>query len=143
MNNYYIVSSNILSEQLEKVLEVRKLLHSGTVRDISAACKQVGISRGTYYKYKDAVYEFEDKNVRKASLSLILEDQKGSLLKVLQVLTSYPVNIVTINQNVPVNGLANISITIDISEMHRDLHTLIDDLKKLKNLKRAELIAME
>ncbi|MBQ1809886.1 MAG: hypothetical protein II016_01990, partial [Erysipelotrichaceae bacterium] len=107
------------------------------------ACKQTGISRGTYYKYKDAVYEFEDKNVRKASLSLILEDQKGSLLKVLQVLTSYPVNIVTINQNVPVNGLANISITIDISEMHRDLHDLIGDLKRLKNIKRAELIAME
>ncbi|MBQ1810612.1 MAG: ACT domain-containing protein [Erysipelotrichaceae bacterium] len=143
MNKYYIVSSSILSEQLEKVIEVRKLLHSGAVKDISTACKQTGISRGTYYKYKDAVYEFEDKNVRKASLSLILEDQKGSLLKVLQVLTSYPVNIVTINQNVPVNGLANISITIDISEMHRDLHYLIDDLKHLKNIKRAELIAME
>ena len=143
MNKYYIVSSRILSDQLEQVLEVRKLLQSGTVRDISAACKEVGISRGTYYKYRNAVFEFEDKDVRKASLSLILEDHKGSLLKVLQVFTAYPVNIVTINQNVPVNGLANISITIDISEMHQDLEMLMSDLRKLKNLKRVELIAMD
>ena len=83
MSKFYVVSSDILPEVLEKVLEARTLLQSGKVKRISEAVKQVGISRGTYYKYKDTVFSFsQEQNNRKAVITMTLRSEKGTLSKV-------------------------------------------------------------
>ena len=86
MSKYYVVSSDILPDVLEKVIEARNLLQSGKVKRISEAVKAVGVSRGTYYKYKDAVFSFNDETSRRrAVITMIISQQAGSLSKVLNL----------------------------------------------------------
>ena len=118
MEKYYIVDSAILPDVLDKVIEARSLLQNGEVKQVSEAVKRVGISRGTYYKYKDYVF-LPDKGMsaRKAVISLMLHHDKGILSEVLNVMSKTNANILTINQNIPIHGWASVVISFDISEM--------------------------
>jgi len=83
MSKFYVVSSAILPDVLEKVMEAQTLLQTGQVRKISEAVKKVGISRGTFYKYRDAVFSFHEENSRrKAILTMVVQDEKGALSKI-------------------------------------------------------------
>ena len=109
MSKFYVVSSEILPEVLEKVIEARSLLQKGKVKRISEAVKMVGISRGTYYKYKDTVFSFDqEQSRRKAVISMILRSETGSLSKVINLLSSQQINILAINQTIPINGVHNV-----------------------------------
>ncbi|MDO4466694.1 MAG: ACT domain-containing protein [Bacillota bacterium] len=144
MSKYYVVSSDILPEVLEKVIEARSLLQSGKAKRISVAVKEVGISRGTYYKYKDAVFAFnQDESRRKAIVSTIISSEKGSLSQVLTLLANLQVNILAINQTIPINGVHTLSLTLDVSEMDFSVQGMIDLINELPVIERCELIAVE
>ncbi|MBQ0065256.1 MAG: ACT domain-containing protein [Firmicutes bacterium] len=144
MSKYYVVSSDILPEVLEKVIEARSLLQSGKAKRISVAVKEVGISRGTYYKYKDAVFAFnQDESKRKAIVSTIISSEKGSLSQVLNLLAGLQVNVLAINQTIPINGVHTLSLTLDVSEMEFSVQGMIDLINDLKVIERCELIAVE
>ena len=113
---YLIVDKAILPDYFEKVIEARTLLRDGKFQNVSEAVKEVGISRSTYYKYKDFVFSPSDSNIgRKALISIMLEDKKGALSEILNFLYSVECNIITINQNIPINEVASIIISMDIS----------------------------
>ena len=96
---YLIVSKEILPDYYEKVIEARNLLNDGKVKGISEAVKMVGISRSTYYKYKDYVFAPSDNSMgRKALISMMLDHKKGVLSEVINYLSSVDGNILTINQ---------------------------------------------
>lgn len=144
MSKYYVVSTDILPEVLEKVIEARSLLQSGKAKRISVAVKEVGISRGTYYKYKDAVFAFnQDESRRKAIVSTIISSEKGSLSQVLNLLAGLQVNILAINQTIPINGVHTLSLTLDVSEMDFSVQGMIDLINELPVIERCELIAVE
>lgn len=144
MNEYYVVSSEILPEVLEKVLQARKLLDTGQVRRISEAVKEVGISRGTYYKYKDAVFQFtQEENSRKAIISLVLRNEPGALAKVVGRLAQFHANILSLNQTIPINGVAGLTLTIDAGSMQVTIDELVDYLQSLDPVSRVELVAVE
>lgn len=144
MSKYYVVSSDILPEVLEKVIEARSLLQSGKAKRISIAVKEVGISRGTYYKYKDAVFAFnQDESRRKAIVSTIISSEKGSLSLVMNLLAGLQVNILAINQTIPINGVHTLSLTLDVSEMDFSVQGMIDLINELPVIERCELIAVE
>ena len=104
MEKYYIVDSTILPDVLDKVIEARSLLQNGEVKQVSEAVKRVGISRGTYYKYKDYVFlPAQGMSERKAVISLMLHHDKGILSEVLNTMSSVNANILTINQNSPIH----------------------------------------
>ena len=115
-NKYLLVDKAILPDYYEKVIEARSLLSSGMVNDVSEAVKVVGISRSTYYKYKDYVFAINsDTECRKAVLSFTLSHKAGLLGEVLNKLSEIGANILTITQNMPINSRAHVVISLDIS----------------------------
>ncbi len=144
MNKFYIVSSDILPEVLEKVLEAQTLLQQGKVKRISEAVKTVGISRGTFYKYKDAVFSFsQESGNRKAIVNAIIKDQTGVLSQLLSYLASQSINILALNQTIPLNGIASLTLTMDISFLENHISELLKDLEQLGYVQKASLVAVE
>jgi len=143
-SKYLLVDKSILPDCYEKVIEARNLVTSGKVRDVSDAVKQVGISRSTYYKYKDYVFMTNtDTECRKAVISFSLSHKAGLLGEVLGVLSGVGANILTITQNMPVNSRAHVVLSIDISHMTYDMDTTIITLNRMDGVSNTKLIAIE
>ena len=144
MSKYYVVSGDILPDVLEQVMQARILLQSGKAKRISEAVKMVGISRGTYYKYKDAVFSFNaEQSNRKAIISMILRNEKGTLSKVLSLVSVKQVNVLAINQTIPINGIANVALTLDISDLEISIQSLVSLIEAMPMVEKAELVAVE
>lgn len=144
MSKYYVVSGDILPDVLEQVMQARILLQSGKAKRISEAVKMVGISRGTYYKYKDAVFSFNaEQSNRKAIISMILRNEKGTLSKVLSLVSVKQVNVLAINQTIPINGIANVALTLDISDLEISIQSLVSLIEAMPIVEKADLVAVE
>ena len=144
MSKYYVVSGDILPDVLEQVMQARILLQSGKAKRISEAVKMVGISRGTYYKYKDAVFSFNaEQSNRKAIISMILRNEKGTLSKVLSLVSVKQVNVLAINQTIPINGIANVALTLDISDLEISIQSLVSLIEAMPMAEKADLVAVE
>ncbi len=144
MEKYYIVDSSILPDSFGKVIEARQLLEKGVVTQVSEAVKRVGISRGTFYKYKDLVF-LPDENIshRKAIISFLLEDKSGLLAQVLQITSASGASVLTINQNVPIHDVASIVISLDINQMNQTLTALMQEIQTISGASNVHLVAME
>ena len=144
MSKYYVVSGDILPDVLEQVMQARILLQSGKAKRISEAVKMVVISRGTYYKYKDAVFSFNaEQSNRKAIISMILRNEKGTLSKVLSLVSVKQVNVLAINQTIPINGIANVALTLDISDLEISIQSLVSLIEAMPMVEKADLVAVE
>lgn len=141
---YLIVSKEILPDYYDKVIEARNLLNDGKVKGISEAVKMVGISRSTYYKYKDYVFMPSDNSMgRKALISMMLDHKKGVLSEVINYLSSVDGNILTINQNIPINDVASVVISMDISDAALPIEEIITSLGEMDYVNCPKLLALE
>ena len=144
MSKYYVVSGDILPDVLEQVMQARILLQSGKAKRISEAVKMVGISRGTYYKYKDAVFSFNaEQSNRKAIISMILRNEKGTLSKVLSLVSVKQVNVLAINQTIPINGIAYVALTLDMRDLEISIQSLVSLIEAMPMVEKADLVAVE
>ncbi|MBO4930180.1 MAG: ACT domain-containing protein [Clostridia bacterium] len=144
LDSYLIIHKSILPEYYEKVLEVRRLLEDGTVREVSQAVKQVGISRSTYYKYKDFILEPSEMSIgRKAVLSVMLSHEPGVLSAVLAHISELGGSVLTITQSLPIHGKASVTLTLDTSGMPGALNQLMEALAKTPGAENPKLIAVE
>lgn len=143
--NFLVVDKRVLPEVYEKVIEAKKLLKEGKVKEITEATKQVGISRSVYYKYKDFVFEFSETSSsgRKIIFSMVVTHKKGVLSSVLNLLSEYGGNILTIDQGIPINGLAFVSITMDVSVINSEISTMLKNVGEIDGVEKVEFIAME
>ncbi|NLZ76264.1 MAG: ACT domain-containing protein [Erysipelotrichia bacterium] len=142
--DYLIIHKKVLPDYFIKVIEVNQAIKEKKYPNISEAVKAVGISRSTYYKYKDYVFLPEESTItKKAILSVDLIHRPGSLSSVLNVLKNNKISILTISQSLPVNELANVIISIDITDINISMNELIRELKVLKQVKDVKLIAFE
>ena len=143
-SKYLLVDKQILPSYYEKVIEARSLLTSGNVKDVSEAAKAVGISRSTYYKYKDYIFATNsDIDGRKAIISFTLAHKPGILSNVLKVLSENGANILTITQNLPVNSKAHVVLTLDVTELKQELTPLLKEINSIDGVSGAKLIAVE
>lgn len=141
---FLIVNSKVLPEVFEKIILVKELIYTGKVKDISEGVKKVGISRSAYYKYKDHVFLVsEGLKGQKATFALLLNHEAGVLSKVLDKIAECGGNILTINQDIPINNAANVTITFDISAMKVDIRDVLGEIEKINNILKVKLIAME
>lgn len=141
---FLLVDSKVLPEIFVKVMEAKRLLQLGECKTTSEAAERTGISRSAFYKYKDHVLLIEEMGKdRVVTLFFLLLDQPGTLSRILAVLADDGANILTINQNIPINSLANVTITIRAKDMTKDLSTLLSELKNLQGVRNAEVIAGE
>lgn len=144
LDNYLIIHKSILPDYYDKVLEVRRLLESGAVREVSQAVKQVGISRSTYYKYKDYILEpSEMATGRKAVLSVMLSHEPGILSSVLAHISDQGGSVLTITQSLPIHGKASVTITLDISGMPGPMTQLMSALESSPGVEHPRLVAVE
>ncbi len=143
IKDYLIVSKKILPDYFDKVLEARMLLESSQCKSISDAVKQVGISRSTYYKYKDHIFNPSEDFGRKFTLSLSLADNQGILAKVLNIIRERQTSVITIHQDIPINHAAFVIITLDGKDLLGSIEELRADLEKLEGIHEVCLVAME
>ena len=142
-DGYLIVDKRILPEYYEKVVKARELLSVGKVKDVSEAARLCGISRSTYYKYKDHVFRPADEFGRKAVIAMMLGHEKGVLSEVLNILSYSGANILTITQSLPVNGRASVVISLDMSHMDRSMDDTLQEIAALSAASGVKLIAVE
>lgn len=142
--NFLIVDKRSLPDVYEKVVDAKRLLKEGKVKDVTEAAKTVNISRSVYYKYKKTVFELAETEVgQKVTLNMMINDNKGVLSCILNYISEEGGSIITINQGIPMNKKANVSLTINISSINGDLTTLMDGLSKIKDVESVEFVAME
>ena len=139
-----VIDKKVLPEVFEKVINAKKLLKEGKVKEVTEATKQAGISRSVYYKYKDYVFEFaETSQGRKIIFNMTVTHKQGVLSKVLNLLSKYNGNILTIDQGIPINNSAHVSITMDISSDKKEIKEILDEIAEVDGVEKVEFIAME
>ena len=139
--NMYIVSKDVLPEAILKTAQVKELLTRGEALTVNEAVEKVGLSRSAYYKYRDGVFPFYQATKEKIiTISLILEHHTGVLSNILNTLAEAKGNILTINQGIPLQNVANVSISIDTAEAKDDVEELIHRIQQIDGVKKVELI---
>ncbi|MBW1606029.1 ACT domain-containing protein [Lactobacillus sp. Sy-1] len=144
MDKYYIVDQSLLPETFSKVIQARHMLDTGQFKKISDAVKAVGISRGSYYKYKDLVYEANNASWdRKALISFMLDNKNGLLSRVLATISDSNANILTINQNIPIHNVASVVISLDLTHMEHTIDELLVSIRNIDGTSNVNLISIE
>jgi len=144
LNQYLIIDKQILPDYYEKVVQAREMVESGKVREISEAVRRVGISRSTYYKYKDYILKPSQMSYgRKAVLSMLLLHEPGILSQVLSRLTEAEANVLTITQSLPVNNQASVTLSLDISQTSAGMRDVVQALEGLRGVEQVRLVAVE
>ena len=129
---FLIVSADVLPEVILKVLEAKRLLSKAQAKNSSEACRMVGISRSAYYKYKDNVQLYEERdNSQLGTLYLKLSDEPGVLSRVLKKLYDNSANILTVNQNIPVDAVAIVTISIRVNRDEVSMEEILRNLSEI------------
>lgn len=140
--NYYIVDAEALPEIFRKVVEARRMLDTGEAETVNQAVQIAGISRSAFYKYKDAVRPFQDMlHGRIVTFQLMLKDETGILSHVLNLFAASGANILTINQGLPVNGCAVVTVNAETSGLQGTLQELLARLDGARGVLRGEILA--
>ncbi|MCG7336966.1 ACT domain-containing protein [Sporosarcina sp. ACRSM] len=127
---FYLVREDVLTESMLKMLEAKRLLASGEESTIQEATRRVGLSRSAFYKYRDTVFPFESiARERILTIFIQMEDRKGSLAVLLQIISDARCNVLTIHQTIPVQGRANITLSLDVTEMPIRMEEFLQRLK--------------
>lgn len=138
---YYVVREDLLPEGILKTEQAKDLLRRGEASTVHEAAERVGLSRSAFYKYKDGVYPLEQAaRERIATLAMDLEHRSGVLSKVLGTLATSGGNVLTISQSIPLQGMANVVVTLDASGLSGSLAELVDRLKALDGVRRTTVV---
>lgn len=139
--NFYLVSKEILPEAILKTVMVKEILQRGEAFTVNEAVERVGLSRSAFYKYRDGVLPvYQESEEEIITLSLILEHKPGVLSDVLNSVAEMKGNVLTINQGLPLQSVANATLSIDIREMQDDLVALVSMLHCLNGVKKVEIV---
>lgn len=143
-SKYLVIDKTMLPDVFEKVLLAKELLRTGEVTEITEAVKRVGISRSTFYKYKDGVFPLDDKSMgKKVTLSFLLSHKQGVLSNVLQTISNQGGNVLTINQDIPIHEIANVSITFETRDMTNSVDEVIEEVKEIEGVRKLVVVTME
>ena len=143
-STYLLVDASVLPEVFSKVIEVKKILSRGRIKAVNEAVKEAGISRSAYYKYKDFVFPFyETSRGRVITLFFVVEDFSGILSSIINKIAIARANIITINQNVPINGLADVTISIETTGMTMDIKEMMENIGTIDGVRRQEILARD
>ena len=143
-NVYYVVKKGALPEVLLKVVEANRLIDTQKAVSVQEAVDMVGISRSSYYKYKDDIFPFHDSaQGTTLTLSCQMNDEPGLLSDVLKVVAEFKANILTIHQSIPINGIASLSLSIQILAATGDVSEMIQEMEKKNGVHSVKVLARE
>lgn len=142
VTKYFLVAEDVLPEVIRKVAEANRMLRAGEARTALEASRAVGISRSAFYKYRDAVRPFtEMRTERIITFYALLKNNPGVLSDVLSIFAGSGANILTINQSVPTNGCAAVTVSAETSAMGETIEQLIAEVSALDGVVRFEVLA--
>ena len=141
---YYVVKEKAVPEVLLKVLEVKKQMESNRKLTVQQAAEKVGISRSSFYKYQDDIFPFHD-NAKGKTITFILQmdDEPGILSDVLKIIVEYHGNILTIHQSIPINGVATLTISVDIAPELGDAAAMVDHIEERSGVHELKILGRE
>lgn len=138
---FYLVREDVLPEAMQKTLQAKRLIERGRVDSIADAVQMVDLSRSAYYKYRDTVFPFHTMvKERIITLFFHLEDRSGTLSHLLSVVASAGCNVLTIHQTIPLQGRANVTLSLDVSGIQLELNGLLSRLKSLEFVEKVEVL---
>lgn len=142
-SKYYVVKQKALPEVLLKVAQVNKIIETKRM-SIAEATESVGISRSSYYKYKDDIFPFRD-NVKGKTITFVLsmDDEPGILSVALKTIAEYKANLLTIHQTIPVNGVASLTLSVDILPTTGDSAKMIEQIEQLSGVRYLKILSRE
>ncbi len=138
---FYLVREDVLPEAMKKTLEAKEMLERGKVDKIGDAVQKVNLSRSAFYKYRDTVFPFHTiAKERLVSLSVYLEDRSGTLSKLLSIVAESGCNVLTIHQTIPLQGRANVTLSLNTSGMKIEFNEFLSRLRKLEFVEKVEVL---
>ena len=141
---YFVVKQKAIPEVLFKVVEAKRLLESEKVLTIQEAVDAVGISRSSFYKYKDDIFPFHDNSQGTTiTLTFQMDDEPGILSDVLKIIAEYRANILTIHQSIPINGIASLTLSIQVLQTTGDISRMIEQLEGQTSVHHVKILAKE
>ena len=141
---YFVVKQKAIPEVLLKVVEAKRLLESEKVLTIQEAVDAVGISRSSFYKYKDDIFPFHDNSQGTTiTLTFQMDDEPGILSDVLKIIAEYRANILTIRQSIPINGIASLTLSIQVLQTTGDISRMIEQLEGQPSVHHVKILAKE
>lgn len=143
-SKYFVVKQKAVPEVLLKVVEAKKLLESERVITVQEATDRVGISRSSFYKYKDDIFPFYD-NTKGKTITLVMQmdDEPGLLSDLLRVVAVYRANILTIHQSIPVNGVATLTISVEVRKATGNVSEMVQELEEKDGIHHVKILARE
>ena len=141
---YFVLKKKAVPEVLLKVVEAKRLLDSGKAASVQEAAENVGISRSSFYKYKDDIFPFHD-NAKGKTITMViqLDDEPGLLSVVLRIVADYHANILTIHQSIPINGVATLTLSVDILPGEGDAEAMVDEIEQRDGIHYLKILGRE
>ena len=141
---YFVVRERAVLEVLLKVVEAKRLIDASKVQTVQEATEQVGISRSSFYKYKDDIFPFHEQARGKTITFIIqMDDEPGLLSVVLQTIARFHGNILTIHQSIPINGVAMLTLSVDILPGEGDAEAMVDDIESRDGIHYLKILGRE
>jgi ACT domain-containing protein len=138
---FYVVREDILPEAIIKTIQVKEMLGRGEAATVHEAAERAGISRSAFYKYKDGVFAFNEiSRERIVTIAMDLEHRSGVLSSVLALVAGQEGNVLTMNQSIPLQGFANVVMSVDISQLSGELSDLVQLLRAQPGVRKASVV---
>ncbi|MFR8226474.1 MAG: ACT domain-containing protein [Lachnospirales bacterium] len=143
-SKYFVLKQRAVPEVLLKVVEAKRLLESERAITVQEATDRVGISRSSFYKYKDDIFPFYD-NTKGKTITLVIQmdDEQGLLSDLLHVVAVYRANILTIHQSIPVNGVAMLTLSVEVQSHTGNVSSMIEEMEVMKGIHYVKILARE
>lgn len=141
---YFVLKKKAVPEVLLKVVEAKRLIDSGKAESVQEAADMIGISRSSFYKYRDDIFPFHDDAKGKTiTMVMQMDDEPGILSYVLQMIAKYSANILTIHQSIPINGIASLTFSMEIPDSTDDITKMFDDIENISGIHYLKILGRE
>lgn len=138
---FYLVREDVLPEAMKKTLEAKEMIERGKAESVWEAVHRVELSRSAFYKYRDTVFPFSTiKNEQLITLFFHLDDRSGTLSQLLKVVASSGCNILTIHQTIPLQGRANVTLSLNMSDILMEIDDFLSELRKMEFVEKVEVL---
>ena len=141
---YFVLKKKAVPEVLLKVVEAKKLIESGRAESVQEATDSVGISRSSFYKYKDDIFPLHD-NAKGKTITMVIQmdDEPGLLSLVLQIVADFHANILTIHQSIPVNGIASLTLSVDVLPDTKNVSQMVENIEQQEGVHYLKILSRE
>ena len=142
--SFFVLRKKAVPEVLLKVVEAKRLLDSGKAPSVQEATEAVGISRSSFYKYKDDIFLYHE-NAKGKTITMVIQmdDEPGLLSVVLATIAEFHANILTIHQSIPINGIASLSLSVQVLQTTGDISKMIEQMENQRGVHHVKIVAKE